>query len=57
MKCEEKKLYITEHEAILGKLRTERKRKVRLRVYNCDKCKGWHLTSHLLIWQSQKLYL
>lgn len=51
MSCQEKRLYITEHEAIIGLIKVQRKHKVRQRVYKCDVCKGWHLTSRIFPWQ------
>jgi hypothetical protein len=52
MSCEEKRLYITEREAILGLLKVKKIHGKRQRTYQCNKCKGWHLTSRLLHWQS-----
>ena len=53
MKCEQKKVYITEREAILGLLQVRRIHEVRQRIYKCDECIGWHLTSSLYHWQTE----
>lgn len=53
MKCQEKRLYITEREAIQGLLTVKKKHGKRQRHYKCHTCKGWHLTSHLLSYQNE----
>jgi hypothetical protein len=53
MKCEEKRSYITEREAILSMLMVKKIHGKRQRIYKCGTCIGWHLTSHLLCYQTQ----
>lgn len=46
--CLRKRLFITEHEAIITRIVFGRKFKKDYRVYGCNICKGWHLTSRPL---------
>lgn len=43
--CSNKVIHITIKDAIEAKRRNEKKRGVLLRVYQCEKCKCWHITS------------
>jgi len=43
--CSKKIIYITEEIAISAKANAEKRSGVSLRVYQCEKCKCWHLTS------------
>ncbi len=43
--CSNKIIYFTKEEANRAKENAERRRGVSLRVYQCEKCKCWHLTS------------
>jgi hypothetical protein len=53
MGCQEKRLYITEREAIQALLRVRKQHGTRQRHYECDRCRGWHLTSRLFGYQNQ----
>jgi hypothetical protein len=53
MRCQEKRLYITEREAIQALLGVKKLHGVRQRHYKCDLCKGWHLTSRLFSHQNE----
>lgn len=44
--------YPTEREAIGARLRSVAFFRKDFRVYECDACKQWHLTSRLLPWQT-----
>ena len=54
MKCQEKRLYITEREAIFARIRNRHRFKKDQRVYKCDVCRGFHLTSRLLAFQERE---
>lgn len=43
--CKRKSRYPNEHIALKYASKLERERGVKLEVYFCGKCKGWHLTS------------
>lgn len=45
MKCLEKRLYITEVEAIKAQHSIKKKRGINTRIYQCHICRGFHLTS------------
>lgn len=49
MRCEDKNRYQNETEALVAASRALRKPKNTrtLRVYECPRCKGWHLTHKL----------
>ena len=42
-----KNRYKSEHEAKRVKISAEKQRSVRLRIYLCPDCHGWHLTSDI----------
>jgi hypothetical protein len=44
--CQSKNRYTTEQEARAVAQDCMAKGSAKLSVYKCDKCKGWHLTSH-----------
>ena len=44
--CARKRRYPTRRAAELAAAACEFRRDVRLSVYRCDTCGGWHLTSH-----------
>lgn len=43
--CRDKNRYDSAHEAEHARIECERARGQRLRIYDCDDCGGWHLTS------------
>lgn len=45
MRHEQKRAYPTQRVAIRAALRASRRSGDRLRVYRCDQCPHWHLTS------------
>lgn len=45
--CLSKCRYHTEHDARCVAQKSLRRRKVVLRAYACEHCRGWHLTKHI----------
>jgi len=52
--CRKKKRYPSQHEAKVAASCCRNRRGVKLRVYPCEICGGWHLTKHVWNGRSRK---